>query len=235
MMPFRHAVVGLAARTGWTNGGTLLARALVSRGYPAAYGRQVDGPSARDLAFALLSDALPRRWRHVQAVAARAASLAWTLPDEDRAAVVDAAWLHDVGYAPELVDTGFHALDGARWLRHREIELRVVALVAYHSCAVYEAQQRGLADQLRDEFEAEQSPTADLLWYADMTTGPEGVTVAVEQRLAEVRHRYGPDDVVTRFWRRAEPILMEAVCRVERRLNVAQPSADAGPSRSPNP
>ncbi|MFF0177015.1 DNA methyltransferase family protein [Micromonospora profundi] len=27
-----------------------------------------------------------------------------------------AAWLHDIGYAPEIVDTGFHALDGGRWL-----------------------------------------------------------------------------------------------------------------------
>ena len=30
-----------------------------------------------------------------------------------------AAWLHDVGYAPSLVETGLHALDGARFLRDR--------------------------------------------------------------------------------------------------------------------
>jgi hypothetical protein len=28
-----------------------------------------------------------------------------------------AAYLHDVGYAPDLVTTGFHLLDGARYLR----------------------------------------------------------------------------------------------------------------------
>ena len=28
-----------------------------------------------------------------------------------------AAWLHDIGYAPSLVATGFHPLDGARYLR----------------------------------------------------------------------------------------------------------------------
>ena len=27
-----------------------------------------------------------------------------------------AAWLHDIGYAEELLDTGFHPLDGARFL-----------------------------------------------------------------------------------------------------------------------
>ena len=31
--------------------------------------------------------------------------------------LVAAAWLHDIGYAPELVETGFHPLDGARYLR----------------------------------------------------------------------------------------------------------------------
>jgi DNA-binding Xre family transcriptional regulator len=28
-----------------------------------------------------------------------------------------AAWLHDIGYAPDLIVTGLHALDGARYLR----------------------------------------------------------------------------------------------------------------------
>ena len=31
-----------------------------------------------------------------------------------------AAWLHDIGYAPAVDDTGFHPLDGARYLRDVE-------------------------------------------------------------------------------------------------------------------
>lgn len=179
---------------------------------------EVDESEARDIARALLAEALPRRWRHVQAVAAKALASVWSLPEHDRAAVAAAAWLHDVGYAPTVADTGLHALDGARWLRGRGVEPLVYGLVAYHSCAIYEAEERGLADALREEFPQEQSLAADLLWYCDMTTGPDGEDLEVLARLAEVRRRYGPDDLVTRFWRRAEPVIVDVVRRVERRL-----------------
>lgn len=38
------------------------------------------------------------------------------MSENDRDLLVAAAWLHDIGYAPELRDTGFHPLDGARHL-----------------------------------------------------------------------------------------------------------------------
>jgi hypothetical protein len=68
------------------------------------------------------------------------------------------------------------------------------------------------------EFPLEQSPTSDALWFADMTTGPDGQDLTVDQRLAEIRERYGPDDLVTRFWVKAEAPLLEAVRRTEERL-----------------
>ena len=66
--------------------------------------------------------------------------------------LVAAAWLHDIGYAPELVETGFHPLDGARYLRRAGVDGQVVSLVAYHSCAQIEAEVRGLGDELASEF-----------------------------------------------------------------------------------
>jgi hypothetical protein len=44
--------------------------------------------------------------------------------------MVMAAWLHDIGYAPELAVTGFHPLDGARFLRRAGADGQVVSLVA---------------------------------------------------------------------------------------------------------
>ena len=70
---------------------------------------------AAKLAEMLLAEELPRRWRHVRSVARRARWVAKKLSLSDD--LVAAAWLHDIGYAPELVDTGFHPLDGARYLR----------------------------------------------------------------------------------------------------------------------
>jgi hypothetical protein len=158
---------------------------------------------------------LPRRWQHVQAVGARAEAIAG-LPDVDAEELVAAAWLHDIGYAPALAETGFHPLDGARYLRQvGDIPVRVCALVAHHSCAVVEAEERGLADQLLSEFASERSATADALWYADMTTGPDGQPMQVGERLKEIRARYGPDHLVTRFINRAHTEIIRAVERTE--------------------
>jgi putative nucleotidyltransferase with HDIG domain len=71
---------------------------------------------AEPLARALLQETLPRRWAHVQGVAAQARSLAPVL-GADADLLEAAAWLHDIGYAPGLAVTGFHPLDGARYLR----------------------------------------------------------------------------------------------------------------------
>ncbi|MEU7923924.1 HDIG domain-containing metalloprotein [Micromonospora sp. NPDC049801] len=165
-----------------------------------------------------LRNAIPRRWLHVQAVAAKAKQLAHLVGD-DAELLSAAAWLHDIGYAPDVADTGFHALDGGRWLQRHGFAGRVAALVAHHSCAVYEAEERGLRQALVSEFPREESATSDALWYADMTTGPDGQDLSVDERLAEIRQRYGPDDVVTRFWQKAEPMLLGAIRRTQHRIS----------------
>ena len=92
---------------------------------------------------------------------ARAQALAAIVPEDDREVLIAAAYLHDIGYAPELVVTGFHPLDGARWLRAEGYE-RLACLVAHHSGARFEAQLKGFAEAL-DAFAQEHSPTADVL------------------------------------------------------------------------
>ncbi|MDX5460190.1 HD domain-containing protein [Micromonospora tulbaghiae] len=173
---------------------------------------------AKSVAEEVLSESLPRRWKHVQSVAGKARAIARLVPEPEQQVLIAAAWLHDVGYAPGIVSTGLHALDGARWLRRHHMHDRIVGLVAYHSCALFEAAERGLEEQLRSEFRDEESPLRDALWYADMTTGPDGQDLDVSERLAEIRSRYGPEHVVTRFWVRGEPYLIAAVRRTEKRL-----------------
>ncbi|MER6590801.1 HD domain-containing protein [Micromonospora purpureochromogenes] len=163
-----------------------------------------------------LAKTIPRRWRHVCAVARKAERLSF-LVGSDADQLVAAAWLHDIGYAPSIADTGFHSLDGARWLLRAGFSPRVAALVAHHSCASYEAAERGLGEALA-EFPREESATSDALWFSDMTTGPDGQDLTAEERLAEIRERYGPDDLVTRFWQKAEPALMAAIRRTQGRM-----------------
>ena len=68
---------------------------------------------ARDLARLLLAESLPRRWSHSQGVGLKAEAVAYLVGDQAED-LVRSAWLHDVGYAPDVVRTGLHQLDGAR-------------------------------------------------------------------------------------------------------------------------
>ena len=181
--------------------------------------------AAREIARHKLEAPLPRRWAHVRAVAAKAQAVGEAVAPEDRDVLVASAWLHDVGYSPDLVDTGFHPLDGGRWLRRERFDDRIARLVAHHSCAWLEAEERGLYDVLVAEFPREESAVADALCFSDMTTGPDGQDFEVLERLAEIRSRYGPDHLVTRFIIRAEPEMVAAVRRTQARFarSVPQP------------
>lgn len=172
---------------------------------------------AERLARTLLEQPLPRRWAHVQGVAARARTLAPTLgPDAEL--LEAAAWLHDIGYLPDLARTGLHGLDGARYLRDVHYADPVLCrLVAHHSCADIEADERGLADLLRRDFAPAPQPLADALTFCDMTTSPDGELVPVEQRLAEIHDRYGPGHLVSRSIQRATPMILGAVKQVNDR------------------
>lgn len=181
----------------------------------------VSVPAACALAGRLLATAMPDRWRHVAKVA-EAAERTGAALSLDTDVLVAAAWLHDIGYSPRLSNTGFHPLDGARYLRDHGWDNEVVQLVAHHSGALIEAEERGLRDDLLAEFPFRASLIMDALWYCDMTTGPQGEPLSVENRLREILERYGPDDVVTRFVRRAEPQLVAAVRRIEKELDARQ-------------
>ena len=172
---------------------------------------------AQQLAQALLQEPLHRRWAHVQGVAARARSLAPIL-GADADLLEAAAWLHDVGYAPDLAVTGLHQLDGARYLRDpQRADTILCRLVAHHSYAIIEASERGLAEVLGLEFEPAPQGLSDALTYCDMTTNPDGELVPVEQRLAEILDRYGPGHLVNRSIQRATPMILHAVEQVNYR------------------
>src|ERR1700733_2472616 len=125
---------------------------------------------AAELARKLLEVPLPRRWAHVQGVAAQARSLAPILGD-DADLLEAAAWLHDIGYSPDLADTGFHPLDGARYPRDVEGPAATLCrLVANHTCAIIEAEERGLACVLSSGFPSPNGKLSEALTYCDMTT-----------------------------------------------------------------
>jgi hypothetical protein len=90
-------------------------------------------------------------------------------------------------------------------------------LVAHHSCAIVEAEERGLADALSLEFELAPYALSSVLTYCDMTTSPDGELVPAERRLAEIQQRYGQGHLVSRSIQRATPMILRAVEQVHDR------------------
>ena len=190
----------------------------------------------------LLSDS-GSRWSHVQQVGEQARRIAHVVPPADRDLLVAAAYLHDVGYSPELAKTGFHPLDGARWIRDHGPGGRLAHLVAHHSCAVYEAQVRGLAETLLSEFELENSVTYDALVFCDLTTGPNGESLSFDERIRDIYERYGPDHEVSRALDLSHAALQACHSRTLARLGLAdvrfcaffEVMLDAQPDRGMHP
>ncbi len=153
-------------------------------------------------------------------------SCATVLPGSDAESLVAAAYVHDVGYAPELAQSGFHPLDGARFVRARGHE-RLAGLVAYHCSAEAEAIERCLFDELA-EFADERSVLSRALTYCDLTTDAEGQRVEPTERLRGIRERYGPEAPEARALERSMPALLDDVRMVESMLAAAGPAIQAG-------
>lgn len=171
--------------------------------------------AARSLALRTLED-LPERIEHTTGVAETMIRASSHFDSDVRDHLVASAWLHDIGYAAQVADTGFHPLDGARFVEESGYSPLVVSLVAFHSGATVEAQERGLAAELQ-QFAEPDLRLLDFLTFSDMTTGPTGEAVTVEARLYEILERYPVDDPVFRAITKSSAELIAAVKRVRER------------------
>ena len=166
--------------------------------------------------LALLAPLTETRRAHSIAVGRRMESYADCLPPALRADAIAAAYLHDVGYGHP--DIGFHPVDGARLLRSRGYSPVVCHIVAFHTAAEIEADVRGLDPTIFESFALHDVPglhiADDLMWRADLSVGPNGEAMTVDQRLSEILSRYEAGSVVHTAITRAEPRLREAVQRV---------------------
>src|SRR5215218_1541586 len=79
-------------------------------------------------------------------------------------------------------------------------------------------QERDLVEKLA-AFPVEDGPVMDALTFADMTTGPAGQVMTLDERIEEVQRRYPPDDPVHRAIARARPLLQAEVDRTRQRLD----------------
>lgn len=194
-------------------------------------GRQLDGPgvrAAQALSRRMLA-ANPERLRHTSAVAARAVSLAEAVDEVDVNLLVAAAWVHDIGYSQTLRQTGFHPLDGARFLASLDWDPRLCGLVAHHSGSRFVAAAGGLGPAL-GEFVYVQDAVSDALTIADQTVGPNGRRLTLDERMRDMLERHGPQSAHARAHAQREAYFRATLHRVTARLE----DREAGESRAPS-
>jgi len=175
--------------------------------------------SPQHIATQLLGD-VGTRLPHTRAVARQASMVTELLEDRWKCAIVDAAWLHDIGHSPTLSSSGFHPLDGARWLRAEGFSEDTCSLVAWHTGAIWEARERGLENELLSEFASPPPSALDALTWADLTSSPSGELISPEVRLDEILDRYEPSSAVHRAIVAGWKDLQESTSRIEQLLGV---------------
>jgi hypothetical protein len=170
--------------------------------------------AAAALATRLLH-ALDGRLAHSATVAAQIERVIALVEAEWRLPAQDAAWLHDIGYHPDLALMGFHPLDGARWLRDHGWRTETCRLVAWHTESIEEARMYGLDGELMAEFDAPPQRPAAVLAWADLTSSPRGQRWDPERRLADILDRYPPGSLVHEATRASLPALRGSVRDIE--------------------
>ncbi|WP_421743033.1 HD domain-containing protein [Cellulomonas sp.] len=160
---------------------------------------------------------LGRRWDHVRTVG----QLADVLADGGMisADVAAAAWLHDLGYAEELSTTGLHALDGAAFLAIEGAPAEIVSLVAHHTGADFEAEERGLKAEM-DAMPAAGRANLDALTLLDLVTAPDGSLTEPEARINEILSRYPGSSPVHRAVSRSRAELLASAERARLQLGL---------------
>lgn len=157
----------------------------------------------------------PERLRHILGVAERVRQSAREINARRQYGAVDetvaycAALVHDIGYLPLARDTGFHPLDGYRFLcAHGAAELarRIVA----HSSSPEEARLRGLSLP-----EGTEDLAAHLLTYWDVRVKQGGEVVTYEERRRDILDRYGEESVVGRANGLARPRILRIIERID--------------------
>lgn len=188
---------------------------------PSAVGSPATGVSP--VAAELLAPLSPNRRMHSLEVGRKAETAAHLVAPHMRKEVITAAYLHDVGYGHPAM--GFHPLDGARLLKDLGYSDAVCHLVAHHTGATVEARHRGISPAEFAPF-ASADPDViaanEVIWWADLTTGPSGETLSVQERIDEILSRYGPDHVVSQYVRNIAPKFIAVAQAIEESMKGAE-------------
>lgn len=164
----------------------------------------------------------PKRLQHMRDAALVAADVAalMQLAPVATQQLARAALAHDIGYAPALVRTGYHPLDGALFLEACGEDPWVVEAVLRHSRA---GEGDHLPPTIRQEY-ARRVPLCEAAWLVDATTlcdwraAGVGGRVSLGQRLWDIVDRHpGNEAKAKRAQRLVAEVRQDLACRMDMR------------------
>ncbi|RAL26726.1 HD domain-containing protein [Thermoflavimicrobium daqui] len=146
------------------------------------------------------------------------------VPYDWKPLLLQACYLHDIGYSPNFIKYDFHPLDGAIFASKKGFLKPVVASILFHSCAfemvkktrndlieLYEINYT-LLDQLDLLF-------IDLVTFCDLHTSSTGQPITFQDRVQDVLDRYGPHHEVSKLMLANRPYYEMTIRNVNRILS----------------
>lgn len=143
-----------------------------------------------------------------------------SIPADWKPLLIQASYLHDIGYSSKLFQYEFHPLDGAIFAAQQNFPKPVVAAVLFHTCA-FELAKEGMHPQIKFFYlkhlpllDSQDRQFIDWVTYCDLHTSPTGEKVTLQERLDEILHRYGPQHRVSQIMHKNKGDYEELIDRV---------------------
>ncbi|MGA8943453.1 MAG: HDIG domain-containing metalloprotein [Thermoactinomyces sp.] len=178
----------------------------------------------------ILNDYIPsgtNRYKHILGVVRHMKHLLdrINIADKLKPLLIQAAYLHDIGYSNRLNATNFHPFDGAVFAQNHGFPKPVVAAVLFHSGACESAKKTG--SDLVSVYELNTPLLDDTDWlfidlvtYCDLHTAPTGENITFDERIQEIIQRYGESHEVSRFMVGNRKNFKKTIQRVEKQIIV---------------
>lgn len=176
----------------------------------------------KELLAQYIDPTLPR-YDHILGVVHKMEQLLSQLPvtDDWKPLLLQACYLHDIGYSPTLNTYNYHQLNGAIFAHNKGFPKPVIAAVLFHSCAYHDAlssrpdlidiyeQNKASLDELDRLF-------IDFVSYCDLHTSATGEPTTLRERIEDVSIRYGADHEVSMLMINNTQRFEEIIARVNK-------------------
>lgn len=117
--------------------------------------------------------------------------------------LLEAGYLHDIGYSSKLNKENFHPYDGFIYLQEQNYSDAVNYLVLHHTYSklLYNMSNKNTVLDIiyqKNPIQSNYETLLSCLSLADMTSSPTGEKITLNERVEDIAFRYGNDSPITK-------------------------------------